>query len=55
MDTDAPQVSHKPGGEPKIKVSDRYFVLWLFVCVCVCEEGGICFFLSLLVIQCSDF
>lgn len=21
MDTDAPQVSHKPGGEPKIKVS----------------------------------
>lgn len=24
MDTDAPQVSHKPGGEPKIKVSEVY-------------------------------
>jgi len=29
MDTDAPQVSHKPGGEPKIKVS---FVAGFFVC-----------------------
>lgn len=24
MDTDAPQVSHKPGGEPKIKVSEVF-------------------------------
>lgn len=35
MDTDAPQVSHKPGGEPKIKVS---FVGGLF-----------CYFFSLTV------
>lgn len=26
MDTDAPQVSHKPGGEPKIKVN-KVFIL----------------------------
>lgn len=40
MDTDAPQVSHKPGGEPKIKVSGWYFVLWLFVCLFVEGWGG---------------
>lgn len=28
MDTDAPQVSHKPGGEPKIKVSGWCFLHW---------------------------
>lgn len=29
MDTEAPQVSHKPGGEPKIKVSTVTIVaLW---------------------------
>jgi len=60
MDTDAPQVSHKPGGEPKIKVSGWYFVLWLFVCLFVegveGRRNGICFFFLLLpVIQCSDF
>lgn len=25
MDTEAPQVSHKPGGEPKIKVNIFFF------------------------------
>lgn len=37
MDTDAPQVSHKPGGEPKIKVSFPvglflFCVLLVFLC-----------------------
>lgn len=27
MDTEAPQVSHKPGGEPKIKVNLFFFFL----------------------------
>lgn len=31
MDTDAPQVSHKPGGEPKIKVS--FPVGFFFSCI----------------------
>lgn len=33
MDTDAPQVSHKPGGEPKIKVSFGvgFFVVSLLI------------------------
>ena len=35
MDTDAPQVSHKPGGEPKIKVS--FLVLSCDYCF-----GGFC-------------
>lgn len=30
MDTEAPQVSHKPGGEPKIKVAVVSLVTLLF-------------------------
>lgn len=32
MDTEAPQVSHKPGGEPKIKVAVVTIVTLLFCC-----------------------
>lgn len=37
MDTDAPQVSHKPGGEPKIKVSFVVVVVFLIVS-CLVQE-----------------
>lgn len=33
MDTEAPQVSHKPGGEPKIKVNIVYSVAMLHFCI----------------------
>lgn len=39
MDTEAPQVSHKPGGEPKIKVdisftAEQYNFFFLHISVC---------------------
>lgn len=32
MDTEAPQVSHKPGGEPKIKVSSNVHYSFINIC-----------------------
>lgn len=39
MDTEAPQVSHKPGGEPKIKVNIISIVLryYIFILVSGCH------------------
>lgn len=47
MDTDAPQVSHKPGGEPKIKVSG-----WCFCWGC---GGGFCQFCHVFWFACHGF
>lgn len=37
MDTEAPQVSHKPGGEPKIKVEILSIVVQYYIFIYISE------------------